>query len=323
MLDAHPAIGARRLSARSAAEQGTDEAPGLDELNRRYEQRFGFRFVVFVNGRPKRELVPILRGPPRAHAASRSSRRRSTSSSRSPRADGGIPSAGRLLVGLGRPRLPLAARRGRDRLDRLVVLLHRARQPPRAARRRRGCRPGCRRRGLGDPRRRLLPDREVPGRARAASGQAPLVQVGGVHHLALRLRAPRRRLLRARVELPRRSLGRRPDDLGGDRDLGRRARARLARLRRPLPAPRRARPRARRRGRGLRRARRLGRRRAARAAGRLHRGRGDARDDHGRERLLRDHPDALEARPGEGSRRGARPGAGMRWGSSGRSTTTT
>ncbi len=60
VLDAHPAIGAKLLSAHSAAEQGPDEAPGLDELNRRYEQRFGFRFVVFVNGRPKRELVPIL-----------------------------------------------------------------------------------------------------------------------------------------------------------------------------------------------------------------------------------------------------------------------
>ncbi len=61
VLDAHPAIGAARLSARSAAEQGTDEAPELEELNRAYEARFGFRFVVFVNRRPKRELVPILR----------------------------------------------------------------------------------------------------------------------------------------------------------------------------------------------------------------------------------------------------------------------
>jgi 2-oxo-4-hydroxy-4-carboxy--5-ureidoimidazoline (OHCU) decarboxylase len=61
VLDAHPAIGAKRLSRRSASEQGTDDAPELDELNRRYEERFGFRFVVFVNGRPKRELVPILR----------------------------------------------------------------------------------------------------------------------------------------------------------------------------------------------------------------------------------------------------------------------
>jgi 2-oxo-4-hydroxy-4-carboxy--5-ureidoimidazoline (OHCU) decarboxylase len=61
VLDAHPAIGAKTISARSAAEQGTDQVPELDELNRRYEERFGFRFVVFVNRRPRRELVPILR----------------------------------------------------------------------------------------------------------------------------------------------------------------------------------------------------------------------------------------------------------------------
>jgi 2-oxo-4-hydroxy-4-carboxy--5-ureidoimidazoline (OHCU) decarboxylase len=64
-LNAHPAIGAGRLSARSASEQGADADPEtlatLDELNREYEQRFGFGFVVFVNRRPKRELVPILR----------------------------------------------------------------------------------------------------------------------------------------------------------------------------------------------------------------------------------------------------------------------
>jgi 2-oxo-4-hydroxy-4-carboxy--5-ureidoimidazoline (OHCU) decarboxylase len=66
VLDAHPPIGARTgLSARSRAEQGTDDDPEvlaeLAELNRRYEERFGFRFVVFVNGRPRREIVPILR----------------------------------------------------------------------------------------------------------------------------------------------------------------------------------------------------------------------------------------------------------------------
>src|SRR5262249_56565342 len=59
--DAHPAIGAKTLSARSAVEQGTDDAPELDELNRAYEQKFGFRFVVFVDRRPKSEIVPILR----------------------------------------------------------------------------------------------------------------------------------------------------------------------------------------------------------------------------------------------------------------------
>lgn len=64
-LAAHPAIGQREgLSARSAAEQGTDEDRAVEaelaELNRRYEERFGFRFVVFVNRRPKAEIVPIL-----------------------------------------------------------------------------------------------------------------------------------------------------------------------------------------------------------------------------------------------------------------------
>jgi len=62
VLDAHPAIGAKTLSARSATEQGADDAPPeLDALNRAYEEKFGFRFVVFVNRRPKSEIVPILR----------------------------------------------------------------------------------------------------------------------------------------------------------------------------------------------------------------------------------------------------------------------
>ena len=64
-LNAHPAIGARRLSARSASEQGADADPEtlaeLERLNRAYERRFGFRFVVFVNRRPKSEIVPVLR----------------------------------------------------------------------------------------------------------------------------------------------------------------------------------------------------------------------------------------------------------------------
>jgi 2-oxo-4-hydroxy-4-carboxy--5-ureidoimidazoline (OHCU) decarboxylase len=53
------------LSARSAAEQGTEDDPEtaaeLERLNREYGERFGFRFVVFVNRRPKSEIVPILR----------------------------------------------------------------------------------------------------------------------------------------------------------------------------------------------------------------------------------------------------------------------
>jgi 2-oxo-4-hydroxy-4-carboxy--5-ureidoimidazoline (OHCU) decarboxylase len=65
VLDAHPAIGAKATSARSAREQGTDDDPAvlaeLAELNRAYEEKFGFRFVVFVNTRPRREIVPVLR----------------------------------------------------------------------------------------------------------------------------------------------------------------------------------------------------------------------------------------------------------------------
>lgn len=64
LLDAHPPIGGKATSARSAREQGTDDDPAvlaeLAELNAAYEQRFGFRFVVFVNGRPRREIVPVL-----------------------------------------------------------------------------------------------------------------------------------------------------------------------------------------------------------------------------------------------------------------------
>ena len=64
-LDAHPAIGARRLSVRSAREQGEEAEPEvaseLGRLTRAYEEKFGFRFVVFVNRRPRADLVPILR----------------------------------------------------------------------------------------------------------------------------------------------------------------------------------------------------------------------------------------------------------------------
>ena len=65
-LNAHPAIGRRKgMSARSAAEQGSDADPAvlseLADLNQVYEEKFGFRFVVFVNSRPKREILEVLR----------------------------------------------------------------------------------------------------------------------------------------------------------------------------------------------------------------------------------------------------------------------
>jgi 2-oxo-4-hydroxy-4-carboxy-5-ureidoimidazoline decarboxylase len=66
-LDAHPAIGARReqLSTRSAAEQGDEAEPEvlaeLGRLNADYEARNGFRFVTFVNRRPKAQVLEELR----------------------------------------------------------------------------------------------------------------------------------------------------------------------------------------------------------------------------------------------------------------------
>jgi 2-oxo-4-hydroxy-4-carboxy-5-ureidoimidazoline decarboxylase len=67
VLDAHPRIGAdpRTMSADSRREQGGREDDAvlreLEDLNDRYEERFGFRFVVFVAGRPRSAIVPVLR----------------------------------------------------------------------------------------------------------------------------------------------------------------------------------------------------------------------------------------------------------------------
>ncbi len=64
-LAAHPAIGAKGLSARSAREQGPDDDAVIETelayLNQVYEEKFGFRFVVFVSGRPKGAILDVLR----------------------------------------------------------------------------------------------------------------------------------------------------------------------------------------------------------------------------------------------------------------------
>jgi 2-oxo-4-hydroxy-4-carboxy--5-ureidoimidazoline (OHCU) decarboxylase/GNAT superfamily N-acetyltransferase len=73
LVAAHPRIGAapETVSAASYAEQGyATESPEeaatarayeeLAMLNEIYEQRFGFRYVVFVAGRPKTAIVPLL-----------------------------------------------------------------------------------------------------------------------------------------------------------------------------------------------------------------------------------------------------------------------
>jgi 2-oxo-4-hydroxy-4-carboxy--5-ureidoimidazoline (OHCU) decarboxylase len=67
VLNAHPRIGAdpRSLSAFSRSEQGEGgDAATLRELalmNDLYERTFGFRFVVFVAGRSKTEILPVMR----------------------------------------------------------------------------------------------------------------------------------------------------------------------------------------------------------------------------------------------------------------------
>ena len=78
VVNAHPRIGenaraVRATSALSYKEQGYDAEGGMDgpelerlyatlaELNRRYEAQNGFRFVVFVNRRPKSVIADVLR----------------------------------------------------------------------------------------------------------------------------------------------------------------------------------------------------------------------------------------------------------------------
>lgn len=80
LIDAHPRLGAppASVSAMSFVEQGYDReaaeraardaeterarvAAELDRLNAAYEDRFGFRYCVFVAGRPRAELLAGLR----------------------------------------------------------------------------------------------------------------------------------------------------------------------------------------------------------------------------------------------------------------------
>jgi 2-oxo-4-hydroxy-4-carboxy-5-ureidoimidazoline decarboxylase len=71
LIDGHPRIGAdpATVSATSFREQGYDRSPAstdheladrLAQLNDAYEDRFGFRFVVFVAGRPRSEIADFL-----------------------------------------------------------------------------------------------------------------------------------------------------------------------------------------------------------------------------------------------------------------------
>ncbi len=69
LINSHPRIGAspQTVSALSYREQGYDRDDGptqlqaeLERLNTAYEQRFGFRFVIFVAGRPRSEIAPLI-----------------------------------------------------------------------------------------------------------------------------------------------------------------------------------------------------------------------------------------------------------------------
>jgi 2-oxo-4-hydroxy-4-carboxy--5-ureidoimidazoline (OHCU) decarboxylase len=84
LIDAHPRIGAPpgSVSAHSYIEQGYDResaavgaeaertriAAELDQLNATYEARFGFRYVVYVAGRSRVQIVPLLRASLEAEA---------------------------------------------------------------------------------------------------------------------------------------------------------------------------------------------------------------------------------------------------------------
>ena len=57
-LAAHPRIGEPSDEQRGAEPEVLAQ---LAELNSRYEERFGFRFVVWVDRRTRAELLPVLR----------------------------------------------------------------------------------------------------------------------------------------------------------------------------------------------------------------------------------------------------------------------
>ncbi|KAJ3256769.1 hypothetical protein HK103_005143 [Boothiomyces macroporosus] len=66
VVNAHPRIGApaQTLSEQSKKEQGSQVSKEVLErlaiLNKQYEDKFGFKFVVFVNGRSRQEIVGVI-----------------------------------------------------------------------------------------------------------------------------------------------------------------------------------------------------------------------------------------------------------------------
>jgi 2-oxo-4-hydroxy-4-carboxy-5-ureidoimidazoline decarboxylase len=90
LIDAHPRLGAPpgSVSALSYREQGYDAESAdsaaeaerarvqaeLDRLNAAYEARFGFRYCVFVAGRPRAALLPGMEAALEADAAAERAR---------------------------------------------------------------------------------------------------------------------------------------------------------------------------------------------------------------------------------------------------------
>ena len=168
-----------------------------------------------------------------------------------------------------------------------------------------------RRRVVGDPRRRLLPHLEVHGRAARAARAAALVQVGGLHDVALGLRAARRPLLPRRGDVPDRPVRSRTSrraaaitlsllGLGAAWVLYDVA-CRVIRIEALMAVFLF----------GLVVASAYAASEVFSAPGCLSPGRRDARDDHGGERPLQHHPGALGADPREGAGREPDPAPGL------------
>lgn len=68
IISSHPLIGANPASGMSAASKAEQSGGGADpatlerlaHLNSCYHAKFGFPFIVFVNGRSKQEIVPVF-----------------------------------------------------------------------------------------------------------------------------------------------------------------------------------------------------------------------------------------------------------------------
>jgi 2-oxo-4-hydroxy-4-carboxy--5-ureidoimidazoline (OHCU) decarboxylase len=65
VVNAHPRLGERNLSAMSAIEQGKIINNSVDQqmaqFNQQYEDTHGFKFITFVNGRSRQDILPEIK----------------------------------------------------------------------------------------------------------------------------------------------------------------------------------------------------------------------------------------------------------------------